>query len=265
MNITLAFIPADSALSSRIRGDLEGARFQVVDAVQPGRESLLVLVLSPQAVNDPSIQQAMITALDHHQHIIPVLAAPVALPPLINNLQPLNFSQEYHAQALLERIGRLSAPDAPPPLTVLTPSRQAANRRAALFFLGIVALIFISGLVLIGTGFIRAPEDEFAGIETQIYLTQRYFIDRGLPRSTEQAAEFAETIEHIPTRARVQLIQTATAVAAGVDGTFVPRSTEQATHFAATLKAVSTIVQMRLADSATQAAATAALITPTPG
>lgn len=240
----IVYTESDAALGQRIQEDL---------AYYDG-ELPLIVVLSEAGKADPIVQQAIIDALDAHQHIIPVLASPgVRLPKLIDNLQPLDFSERYSTGALLKQVEATAS--APAPLTALTPRKRKANQRVALIMVAVVGVIFVATLILVGGGTIRAPDNEFASVETQIYLTRNYFIDSALPLSTEDATGFAATVEEVPTRARVQLIATATAIAAGVDGTFVPRSTQEATNFPATLRAVSTVVQDRLAGSATAAAA----------
>lgn len=254
--VTLVYPPTYSNLGERLRADMTAAGITVVEDIQPGREALLVLVLA----EDAHIAQDayIIGAADNNQHIIPVVAERVPLPAMIDNLAPLDFSQGYDKDALLGQIERLSAPNAPPPLMVLTPSRRAANRRTALWFIPLIAVLFVAAVIGIVLGITVPPEDEFAGVETQIYLTQRYFIDQVLPQGTEQAANFEAALEDIPTRALQEAIMTATAIAGGVEGTFIPQSTADATAFEATLEHVSTLVQDRLAATVTAVAATAA-------
>lgn len=254
--IALIYAPTDSALGLRIRGDLEANSVAVADEVQPGNDSISVVVLSTQSITDNTTQEALVKALENGQHVIPVFAdsSDLKLPRIIDNLQPIDYSSQYDIAPLIERINALSAPDAPPPLTTLTPSVRAANRQTAILLSVAAVVVFVLAIIGVATGTTVPPQDEFASVDTQVYLTRSYFIDEALPLSTEQAAEFAATIEEVPTRARVQLIQTATAISAGVQNNFVPRSTEDATNFATTLRAVSTIVRDDLADLATQAA-----------
>lgn len=251
ITLLYASVEPDAALAQRIRADLLAASHQVQEA---GNPALTVVVLSPKALEDLLLQKAVVAALEQHQHLIPVLAAPTPMPHLINHLQPLDFSQGYESRALLSQVDRFTGPDAPPVMTVLTPSRRAANRRIGLAMGGIAVLIFVIGLWGIGSGLVRAPENEFASVETQVILTRAYYIDNALPRSTADAQNFEATITANPTRSRVQLIATATAIAGGVEGTFIPRSTADATAFPQTLEAVSTIIQDRLALTVTAVA-----------
>lgn len=261
VHVTVINSPEDAALAERIRADLRAADIPLHDNSPAGRDALLIAVLS--AVDDAHTQAAIIAALENQQHILPVMAsAPARLPRLIDHLQPLDFSQSYDAGMLLARVRDLTRPDAPPPLAVLTPARQAANRRAGYLIAGIAALMFVIALLLIALADLEAPAEEYNAIETQIILTRNYFIDNDLPRTTEQAASFPATLDAAPTRSRDLLIATATAIAGGVDGTFIPRSTEEAANFPATLRSVSTVIQDRLAATVTAASIIA---TPTPG
>lgn len=217
MHITLACAPADAALANQIRHDLQSAGFSVHQTVQPGSQAMLVIILSPAAATDPTLQKTLVGALDNHQHVIPALASAVSLPRLIDHLQPLDFTQGYDAAALLERLSILSAPDAPPPLTVLTPSVRASNRQIGYIMAVIVALLFLIGLYLVAVKGIQAPLEEFNTVETFEAATRDFFIRPTLnafrPRSTEEAANFPATVEAVRTEVRPFLIFTATAQA----------------------------------------------------
>ena len=252
--LSLRYAPEDEAIGAQIRNHLEAAGKSLSD------NGILVVVLS----SDQGVQEAIIDALDNQQHIIPIMVDTMVLPDLIGHLQPIEYHQPDSMDQLLQRIEALSAPDAPQPLTTLTPSRRSANKQTAIGLIGLVLLMFAVGLWLVGSGIAIAPEDEFAGVETQIFLTRNYFIDGALPRTTEEATNFEATIAHMPTRGRVQLIETATAIADGVEGTYIPQGTAEAAEYEATLKGVSTVVYDRLLGTVTQAAVTAAAITPTP-
>ncbi|GAB4515741.1 MAG: hypothetical protein OHK0046_19630 [Anaerolineae bacterium] len=262
MSVTIINAPADSALALRMRGDLEANGVQVSSTLQ--ERDVLVAVLSQAALADANVQQVMMQALENYQHVLPVLAEDVKIPRIIGNLETLDFSQRYSADDLLARVAYLASPNAPAPLTVLTPGKRAANRQAGLIVGGLALITFILALIGVGSGAIQAPEDEFASVETQIFLTRNYYIDEALPRSTEDAANFAATLEEVPGSAVPFLIQTATGIAAGVEGTFVPQNTLEATNFRATLRVVSTVVRERVEGRATDAAMTATLITSTP-
>lgn len=261
--VTLIYAEPESKLAARVRADLETAGVTVNTTVQPGREALLLVLLSPAARDDAAVQQAIIAALDNGQHVVPVLAASVELPRLIDNLEPLDFSENYDAAALLQRLERLSRSDAPPPLVALTPMRRAANRRSALFFGSFALLSFVAALVMIAVLGYGPPEDEFASVETQIFLTRNYFIDNALPRTTDEAASFSATLERARPSVQPYLALTATGIAQGVQGSLVPRSTEEALNFEATARLVSTVVREELIATVTAAAGDAGASQPT--
>ncbi|MEQ8678014.1 MAG: hypothetical protein RLP44_00195 [Aggregatilineales bacterium] len=252
--LSLINASSDAAMAERINQSVAKAGHTVHKTVLAGRKSVSIFVFSEAAKADATFQEALYAVLDNHQHIIPVLAKQVALPRLIDHLQPLDFSKGYDEQALLVEINLLSAPNTPPPATVLTPTKQKSNQRFGLIFAGIGFIVFLISLYAIGVEGLRAPENEFASVETQIILTRNYYIDNALPHSTEEAANFQTTFEYMPTTVHVELEMTATAIAGGVIGTFVPQSTVQATNFPETLEAVSTVVHDSLLATVTAAA-----------
>jgi hypothetical protein len=250
--ITLIYKEPQAALGERIRRDLESHGYTVVDTVQSGRDALVVAVMGPDTL--AAIEPALIAALDQHQHVIPVLAQPMKLPEVISNLEPLNFRSGYDWGELLTKIERLSGPDAPAPMTVLTPARQAKNRQTALL-LGIpIAIMFFAAIFGVILNITLPPTDEFASIETQIFLTRNYFIDQALPDNTLEAEGFMGTVEEYNETVQPFLILTATGVAEYSESTFYPRSTAEAERFPATLERVSTMVRDRMAATVTQRA-----------
>jgi hypothetical protein len=262
--VTLLNVADDNMLAARIREDLTAAGHEITDTVQAGAKHVTVVVLSPAALNDKAIKDGIAATLDNYQHVLPVIAREVELPRLIDHLQPLDFSRGYDRDALLDQVATLTGPNAPRPMTVLTPAQRRANRRAGYFVVGLVLFIFFVSVYVLATGIVGVPEDEFASVETQIYLTRNAFIDEALPFTTSEALSFEATVEEARPSVQPFLILTATANAAGVENTFVPRSSEEATGFPETLEHVSTVVHDRLMATVTLNAATAAAITPTP-
>jgi hypothetical protein len=251
MKITIVHAPGDRNLAARLRGDLEAAGWSVAESVQPGREPLLLAVLSPEAREDRAVQGAIIDALENRQHVIPVLAAPVELPRLIDHLPPLDFSQSYDAAPLLQRAEALNAPGAPPPLTTHTPSVRASNRRAGLIAGVLALLMFALGIYLIAFEGLGPPTEEFDAVETEIVLTRNYFIDSALPRSTEDAEQFAVTYDAARSDTQPALGATATAIAEEAHFQALPRTTEDAEAFPLTLESLSTVVHESVIATAT--------------
>lgn len=266
--ITLIPSRDNDKLAAMMRADLEASGMTVVDTVQPGAETLTLFVLSPQSANDRDTQSSVIAALDNYQHVLPVTVSKVDLPRMIDNLEPLDFSGGYDRDALLERVAYLTGPDAPRPLVTLTPSVRGANQRALIVMGGVVLVAFFAAVFGVIVGAFVPPADEFAGIETQIYLTRNHFIDGWLPQSTDDALAFEATIESVEESIEGTVVPYLRATATGIsifsESTHYPRSTEDAVDFPLTVTRVSTLVQERLAATVTELAATSAAITPTP-
>lgn len=262
--LTLLYTASDSDLAARIRDDLTNAGHTVRENTGANESPLTVALLSPAALDDAAVKTGINEALDAMQHVLPVLAQSVQLPRVIDHMQPVDCSAGYDRDALLREVAYLTGPNAPRPMKVLTPAQRAANRRAGYYALGLILLIFTVSVVAIATGIVGVPEEEFAGVETQIYLTRNFFIDEALPFTTQEAVNFVATVERAQPSVQPFLIETATGIAAGVEGTYIPRSTADATVFPATLEHVSTVVHDRLMATVTINAATAAAISPTP-
>lgn len=255
MSKTVTLIYADRELGEKLEQALTEAGYTIQ------ADSPLVVVIDPE---DKTVMNAIIDALDNHRHILPILSKPVKLPQLIDNLRPLDFSESYSKDALLERVAELTDPKAPTPLTALTPHKRQQNMRMAYILIGVCVVMFIVALWGVMIGVFVPPADEFAGVDTQVYLTRNWYIDQALPKSTEDAENFLPTVEHARETVQPFLIATATGIVSYSESTWYPRSTEDATAFPATLHRVSTLVQDRMAATVTELAATAAVITPTP-
>lgn len=265
VDITIINTPSDSKIADRIHTDLQDAGHKTSSKVQAGREALTLLVLSQDSVEAEAIQTAMVQALENRQQIIPVVTEDVTLPHLIDHMSIVDFRGVYNKNALLEQVAHRSSPDAPAPMTVLTPSKRAENQRILYIIGGVVLFVFAISVYLIGVDKrVQPPLEEFAEVDTQVFLTRSSFIEDALPRNTQEASNFEITIEYMPTLAQVQLRETATANAMGMESVFIPRSTEDATNFPVTLRYVSTVVQDRLAATVTDVALTSQAITATP-
>lgn len=262
--MTLAYAEADGKVAARLRADLEAEGIMVVDTVQTTDEALTVVVLSKAAREDQAVQQAIVDALDNGQHVIPVLAESVPLPDLIDNLQPMDFSTGYDRAALLRRVKALSGPDAPKPMVTHTPSVRRSNARAGLVLAGLIGMVFVVAIIGVLLGVFIPPADEFAGVETQIFLTRNWYIDAALPKSTEDVDNFQVTLDEARETVRPFLILTATGMAVNAESTFYPRSTAEASAFPATVTRISTLVRERMAATVTARASAGGSTDPTP-
>lgn len=212
--ITVVSALGDAEVAARLRQDLQAAGYQLGDQLLAGADNTLVVVLSPEANADPGIGQAIITALDNGQHIIPVLAKAAPVPKLIDHLAVLDFSAQYDAEALRSYAAALTASGASRPLKVITPKLRQANRRAGLWLGALALLWLIIGLVLVGVFRVQAPLEEFNTVDTLEAATIQAAVGRNLPRSTQEAENFPLTIEAAPTAQRPLLIATGTALVA---------------------------------------------------
>jgi hypothetical protein len=194
----LIYAAQDGALAERIERDFQDVSGQVI------------VILSPAAAQDEQVQAAINQSLDKGERLIPVLAAPTPLPEIIEHLEPVDFSVRYDADALRARLT-----DAGTPMKVRTPAVRKLNRFDGYFMLAVVLFCFVVGLFFVAGGVIRNPDAEYAAVETEIVLTRNYYVDANLPHSTQEAAEFASTVQAAPTALRPFLSATATAVAGG--------------------------------------------------
>jgi hypothetical protein len=216
--ITLAYAPGDAALGTQIRQDLQRSGQNVSEQVE--KNSVLIALISPQSNADAGVQAKIIEALDKHIHIIPVQAGNAPLPKLIDNLPPLDFTDgKYPIDALKQTIETLNAPDAPRPLTALTPSKRKSNQRAGLVLLIPVFLMFLAGLYLVGVMHVQYPQSEYDLQETARVQQRNTLIGPTLqvvlPRTTADALAFDTTVEALPTRLREFAAATATSYIAG--------------------------------------------------
>lgn len=177
----------------------------------------MIVVLSPAGVGDAQVMRAIYDAVDHSQHILPVLAKSVVLPDVIANLQPLDMSEGFRTDALRERITALQSGGLT--MQTLTPRKRMHNRNFGLLIGFIVVFMFLIGIVSIAVLGIRPPREEYNTLDTMVAATQHIYIAPEIapfvPRSTDDALNFPATAQAMPTRFRPYLIMTATAVAPG--------------------------------------------------
>ncbi|MEP7293695.1 MAG: hypothetical protein ABI835_18045 [Chloroflexota bacterium] len=220
---------SDQALATRIVSDFRQGAYEIGDnAVDHGDTA--ILVLSPAALNDMALQAELIRALDLSVHLVPVMAQIVQLPKLIDHLDVVDFSTGYDFPLLRRQVDVELAPDAPLPVLALTPKVKRSNRRAGLVVALAALVMFAAGLYAVGVLGIQAPIQEFNNDFTALALTRDLIAApeleiyaQFLPRSTEDAANYAATLRAVPTVYRPLVALTATAVA---QGTLLPAETE---------------------------------------
>lgn len=217
--ITLISHPADRAFADRLTADLRAAGYTVFDSIQPGRGNVLVAIISPDALADDAFNHALQAANDLGQNMVGVQARPVAIPDDLDHVTLLDFETAYPLDELRAHVDALSGDKAPYPVRMQTPRVRASNRRAGVALGLLVLVMFVVASIAIILFDIESPQDEYDAVDTQVALTRDVYIQPTmqflatvLPRNTEAAASFHETLEAVPTLVRPFLGGTATAM-----------------------------------------------------
>lgn len=202
--LTLTYASADSALAERLQQDLGRADAELAEA------NALIAILSPLGVQDAEVRRALTDALNRGRIVIPVLAAPVTLPPEVAALSPLDLSARYDFSALTSRLERLLPRET-------TPQQRASNRRYFYVLVALALVMFIMGVYLVGVMGVQFPADEYNAADTveaaTINAVLNPLLETNQPRTTEQAENFPATVQAAPTGQRPFLMGTATAAA----------------------------------------------------
>jgi len=216
---------SDAAVAQHISDDFTKAGYEVGSGASE-RGDVAIVLLSPEAIVDQALQNAIIRALDLSLHIIPVEAQPAPPPLLIAHLGAVDFSDSYDFASLKTWVDSELAPDAAAPLRVLTPTVRRSNRGAGVILGLLVLIMFMVGLYAVGVLHIQAPIQEFNGVDTMAALTrdiiaapQLQIYSQFLPLSTDAAAHYDATLRAVPSPYRPLMAGTATAVAGEVAGT----------------------------------------------
>ncbi len=225
--LTLTYGDENATLAKQLEADLSRARLKINAQADPAQQVLLVLV-SPRYAQDKPVQDTVFTALDAGHYIVPILTQNAALPKPLDHLPHLDFSENYQFDALLEYLGTLGENNTHFPMKVLTPRQRRRNRRVGAILAFVAIGMFVLAVWGITAGLVGFPEEEYEQVETQEIATINAFVDDYLPRSTQEAAQFAATVDAVPTRLRPFVIQTATALWGGdpaVQATALPPAT----------------------------------------
>jgi hypothetical protein len=223
------YAPEDARFARQLRADLRQRGVEVRDLTQesadlaaPAAQRGLIVVLSPQTVENAALTNAMNTALDSGAHIVPVLTTALELPKLIDHIHPFDFSAGATVDQVQARLAEIATGEAGRALRVLTPTVRKSNRQTGLLLAVLVLGMFGVGLYGVGVLGIQAPRREFDAVETERALTREFFVIPELeqyalllPRSTEAAANYEATVRTVPTVYRSFVAGTATAFAQG--------------------------------------------------
>ncbi len=197
--IHITYAAEQKDLAERIRDDLSGA----FESPPP----LLIVLVSAASNQDPVVAAEIARARQNGAQLLPILAENVALPEALAYEKPLNFSAAYQRDSLLRRLAQL---------TMTNREARQANRRA-LLVIGAIALLMFS-LAIIGmlSGLVAFPVAEYNEEATfqSLWIDGliRETLEYAQPRSTEDALNFAATLEAAPTRLYNYARGTATAL-----------------------------------------------------
>lgn len=213
--ITIVYAADDRVLAERLAGDFEANGFTFGDVAAA---DVVVGVVSRDGLTDPSLNETLTAALDSGRHIVLATDGEVTLPTLFDHLQTVTFTnKDYRFNTLKTAVEALAASDAPP-LKVQTPNVQARNRRAGIVAgVGLFAL-FLAYTFLIARFDIEAPQEDFDRANTRIAATVNMIAQPFIPRSTEEAEAFPQTLEARNVSDELATVLAATATQVGIDG-----------------------------------------------
>ena len=197
--IRITYSVQERALAEQIRDDLTGS----FESSPP----LLIVLVSAASNQDPVVAAETERARQSGAILLPILTENVALPEQLAYEKALNFAGGYQLDSLLRRLSQL---------TMTGAQVRQANRRA-LLAIGAIALVMF-GLAIIGmlSGLVAFPVAEYN--EEATFQAQwidgliRETLESVQPRSTDDALNFASTLEAAPTRLYYYVRGTATAL-----------------------------------------------------
>jgi len=199
--IHITYTPDDAGLAEQMQSDLAPA------PIKSDQHTLIVL-LSPESVQDKSVLRVVEQSLDEGHIVVPVIVHPVkaSLPDTLANLKTLDLSQGYERRKLIAFVQQAQTGD----------DVRASNRRLFIYLAIIVLIIFAGAIYTLSAGLIAPPSAEYATenairegqIQTLVFPT----IDAALPRTTDDALNFPQTIEAASTRNAPFLAGTASAL-----------------------------------------------------
>jgi hypothetical protein len=214
LNITYA--ARDQQLAQQLQTDLQQARLTL-------DHSYLLVLLSPAALQDDTIQQNITAALRDNVRVIPILLENVAIPSALREVPPVNFSGGYRAKTLIAYLKRAEVGAA----------RLASNQRILGFIAIMVAIMFGVSIWGITSGQVAFPDEEYATENARNNATMNAQIDglvqatleEFMPRTTADALNFDSTVQAAPTRIQEFLGGTATALPQNRQATLAVQAT----------------------------------------
>ncbi|MBN1681195.1 MAG: toll/interleukin-1 receptor domain-containing protein [Anaerolineae bacterium] len=108
--VFMNYVPGDESFATQLTHDLRGWGAGVwldIDSAEPGRfwsrsieralaeSHMMIVILSPDALDAPHVIAGWQAYLDAHRPVIPVLAALCAFPDRLNTRRPVDFTRDY--------------------------------------------------------------------------------------------------------------------------------------------------------------------------
>ncbi len=178
LNITYA--PNDAETAEQMQADLAEANLNLVNHI-------LLVLMTPDALADDGVQNAIRLARKEGHRIALVLLRPTDLPPSLQDLPTLNLSSGYNTRRLTRFVLRAD----------LEAQVRRANTRVLFYLVAAVVLVFVASIWALTTGVVAPPDDEFATenaiIDNQIQTITFPTLDAFQPRTTQDALDFPAT------------------------------------------------------------------------
>lgn len=197
--LNIAYAPIDQALAERISSDIMRSKLRLENHV-------LILLAAPESLDDEAVMRTVKQAQKDGVRLAVIKIRPVTVPDGLGEMPPLDMTQTYNLNRIVAFVNRVD----------LGAARIRRSQRL-LFFIGAGAIImFAASIWGIISGNVRFPIEEYATefaeelsqISTFVAPTLEFI----MPRTTDDALNFAVTVPAIPTRVRVFAIETATAL-----------------------------------------------------
>lgn len=197
--LNIAYAPIDQALAERISSDIMRSKLRLENRV-------LILLAAPESLADEAVMRTVKQAEKDGVRLAVIKVRPVTLPERLGELPPLDMTQAYNLNRIVAFVNRVD----------LGAARIRRSQRL-LFFVGAGAIImFAASIWGITSGNVRFPIEEyateFAEELSQIATFAAPTLEFVMPRTTDDALNFAATVPAIPTRVRVFAVETATAL-----------------------------------------------------
>ncbi len=196
--LTIAYASTDTAIAQRIRDELMTSALKL-------EHPMLVLLASPESLADEAVMAQVQQARQQGHRIAVLTVRPVQVPAGIGEFPPLPYTggQPHRLARYLNRAD-------------LGTARIRRSRVLLAVISAGALLMFFLAIWGIMTGQVAFPQDEYAteyAFELgQIGTFAAPTLDYLMPRTTDDALNFAATAERAPTRVRIFAIETATAL-----------------------------------------------------